>query len=509
MSDAWMKPALLGVEHSVSLPAPGELGALLGTLATADDAALAFSRSMGALAACSRAAVQALPAIDTPAPAAADPHALPADHAWAPALASVFGSGMPAQDVELRLRHEACTRLTEVGATLPFTVLPDALDAAARSQALRAALSTVLGARGRWLAVINPAWKFAASAEVVDAQAQAGQRPWHDGSQTDRLVYFRRLRSTDADAARRLLEAGLDEMDARERADIVAALAIGTTPADEALLEGLMKDRSREVRRRAADLLAALPGSTHAQRLQAWLAPLVTAKRGLLGKSWDCNAPQAIDPAWATAAIESKRPQHEALGERAWWLFQLVRQVPLRWWTDHTGMNAAQLLAWAGKTDWTDALHRGWLERVSAAEPDWIEAMLATKAQAMRARTVDLLALLPVAQRERYWPRTLDELGAQGLFHEVARACALGETLSLEYSRPLFASLHDAFASDRLRHDYALRGYVLELAALVHAGALRDARPLSRREDETPAMAECALEFERIVRVRTTLQTPF
>lgn len=509
MSDAWMKPALMGVERSVALPAPGELGVLLGALATADDAALAFSRSMGAVAACTLAAVQTLPTIDTPVPAADDPHALPADHAWAPALASIFASGTPAQDVELRLRHEACTRLTEVGATLPFTVLPDALDAGARSQALRAALSAVLGARGRWLAGINPLWKFAATADALEAQAHAGQRPWQEGSHTDRLVYFRRLRSTDADAARRLLEASLDEMGARERADFVAALAIGTTPADTALLEGLMKDRSREVRRSAADLLATLPGSTHAQRLQAWLAPLVTTKRGLLGKSWDCDAPQAIDPAWASAAIESKRPQHEALGERAWWLFQLVRQAPLRWWTDHTGMNPVQVLAWSGKTDWADALHRGWLERVGAAEPDWVEAMLATKAQAMRARTVELLALLPVTQRERHWPRTIDDLRTQGLLHEVARACSLGETLSLEYSRPLFASLHDAFANDRLRHDYALRACVLELAALVHPGALRDARPLPRREDETPAMAECALDFERIVRARTIFHSSF
>ena len=60
---------------------------------------------------------------------------------------------------------------------------------------------------------------------------------------------------------------------------------------------------------------------------------------------------------------------------------------------------------------------------------------------------------------------------------------------------------------DRLRHDYGLRTTVLELATLVHPDSLRGVTPPPRRADETPAMADCAHEFERILRLRTLLHS--
>jgi hypothetical protein len=305
-----------------------------------------------------------------------------------------------------------------------------------------------------------------------------------------------------------LLQASLDELAAKERAEFIAALAVNLGPEDEPLLDPLLKDRSREVRAHAAALLAELPASAHACRLTGWIEPLVTPKRGLLNKGWECDAPQAADPAWSGAAIEAKRPQHEQLGERAWWLYQLVRQVPLSWWTARTGMTPAQLIAWATKTDWKDALLRGWRERVGGGEPDWIDALLSLRERDMRLHAATLLALLPAAQRERYWPRTVAELDKANLLGDVVGACALGETLSLDYSRDLFASLHACVAEDRLRHDYGLRAHLPELAALLHPGALRGARAVPRRGDETPAMADCAQEFERIVHARTALHSP-
>lgn len=508
MNDEWLKPALLGVERPAGLVAPGELGGLLAHLAKEEgDAALAFARGAGAVAACSLAAVQAGAVAQAPAPAADDPGALDAGHPWVRTLASVFAGGTLTQGYELRIRHEACTCLAHAGATLPFVLLPRALEAGARSQALRPALLEVLGRRGRWLAERNPDWKFAAPAVSAGAGVGTGQRVWQEGGHADRIAYFRRLRESDPDAARALLQAGLGELGARERAEFVAAIGINLMAADEALLDPLLKDRSREVRSCAAELLAKLAGSAHARRLLGWIEPLVTMKKGLLGKSWECQAPQAADPAWAAAAIVVKRPQHETLGDRAWWLYQLVRQVPLSWWSGRTGMSPPQLLSWAGRTDWTDALLRGWRERASAAEPEWIEAMLGVNAPQLRPHAAELLALLPAVRREKHWPDTIAELGKQGLLGDVTGAFALGETLSPEYSRRIAAGLRECFGDDRLRHDYGLRSHVLELAALVHPASLDAIGPPARRQDETPAMAECAQEFERIVQIRGTLHS--
>lgn len=505
MTAAWVKPALVGVGEAVAFGLEGELGALLARIAVGEDAALDYARSAGVLAACQRAATAPDPrTARLPAPAADDPQALPASHPWVGAIDAVFTSATQPAGYELRLKFEACLRLAEAGLTLPRARLPAALEAGQRSQGLRPALLPVLGARGRWLAALNPDWKYAASSGPALAAANE-TLVWEDASHLERLEYFRRLRERDATAACALLQSSLGELPAKERIDFVTAMAIGRHPGDAPVLEPLLKDRSRDVRFEAARLLALLPDSAHAQRLIGWIAPLLAPKRGLLSKGWQLEAPETADPAWAAALVEVARPQHEPLGERAWWLYQLVRQVPLAWWIAHTGMSPAELVAWADKTDWKAALLRGWRERVSRHEVDWIEALLTARTRDARAAANELLALLPVAQREKHWPDTIDALWKDGEAHDVIAACALGETLSRRYSEALLPGLYACFDDDRLRHDYALRGCLLEFATLIDAAAIGTPRPVARRADETPAMADCAQTFERILLLRRAL----
>lgn len=504
MSPMWLKPALIGVEDAVAFGIDGEVGELLERVADSEDAARNFTRGAGVLAACTRAA-NTLTGADTvlPTPAAPDPDALPATHLWAGAIAAVFITATQPQSYELRLTHEACLRLAEAGKTLPPATLPAALMAGQRHAALRPALLPVLGHRGRWLAAQNPDWTYAAGA---GADASNPTTVWEHGTFVDRLGYFSMLRAKDPAAARSLLQGSLGELAAKERIEFVRTLAIGLQPDDAALLELLLKDRSRDVRYQSARLLALLPHTAHAQRLIGWIAPLLTPKRGLLSKGWTLEAPAAADPGWAAALVEPTRPQHEQLGERAWWLYQLARQVPLPWWTVHTGMDPTELVIWAGKTDWKAALYRAWRERVSRAQPEWIEALLSARSRDARSAANDLLALLPVAQREKHWGDNIDALWKDGDATDVIAACAPGETLSREYSKKLYPSLLACFDDDRLRHDYSLRTCLLELAALLDASVIDPTSRVARRADETPAMAECAQAFERILHVRAALR---
>ena len=491
MTPTWMKHALVGVAGA----AP-RLGGPIGDLverAPHDDAAATFARTVGAHAACRRAAVVFDAAVDAPAPAPDDARALPADHAWTRALASVFDAGPE------RLQDEACRALGRIGATLPHTLLPRALAAGQRSAALRDALSRALGARGAWLASVNADWRYAAGGT---GDADDPERTWQEGSFAQRLALWRALRASDPARAREMLRAQLGELPAKERAEFVAGLDVRLGDDDASLLEGLLKDRSRDVRQSASSLLARIEGSAHAQRLAAWLAPLVTARRGLMSTTWRVDAPADADPAWAAAGIDATRPQHDALGERAWWLYQLVRLVPLAWWTRHTGLSAADLVAWSGKSDWAGALHRGWLERLTDADTDWIAAMLDAKANAFRHQRAALLARLPAAERERYWPRTFAELAKTGALADVVASCAYGATLSPAFSRDALADVHDIVASDALRNDWSLRHHLAALVEVVHPDALRDWRELPRRADETPALDESLQSIERIVALR-------
>lgn len=500
----WWKDAAIGVGGPVaSLPREGELGGLLAQVDDREDAALAFSRAVGVMAHCRRAAL-ALGSLagedgsdEASAPTSADTgRALATDHAWTPLLAGIFEHG------PLRLQVESCLVLAERQVELPWTVLPRALHAGRHASALRGALLPALGARGRWLAAQNPDWSFAAGG----ADPDAGSDVWQHGTLEQRLAWFRALRERDPTHARQLLAEELDEQPAKERQAFVECLAVGLGDDDETLLAPLLKDRARDVRHAAACLLASLPQSAHARQLQAWLGACVQRKRGLLGASWQCEAPASADSAWPDAAIETKRPQHDTLGERAWWLYQLARQVPLRWWNEHTGMEAAALLAWAGKGDWSEALHRAWHERVGAGDRDWIEAMLAAKAH-HHARTA-LLGLLPPAARERHWAQTLEAACERNELHDVVACCAPGQTLSATYSRVLIGGLPALLRSDRLHRDYGLRAVLPELACVFHPDSLADWRPPPRRDDQTPAVAECVDGVERILAARLRLHAP-
>lgn len=504
MKDIWLKPALVGIDRPVAFGLEGELGVLLDGAARGVDDTLAFARSTAVMAACARAASSLEPsAAALPTPCPVDSAMLPTTHAWHGVLRELFQGATNPSSCDLRLKYEACALLALRKYALPRAVLPVALAAGARQVALRSVLLPVLGQRGRWLAAQNPEWAYAAGATPAP-DAPEELRSWQEATHADRLAWFARARASDPAAARDLLQSSLGELPAKERLDFVLTLGAALGADDAPLLEPLLKDRSRDVRHVAARLLATLPHSAHAQRLVAWIAPLLTARRGLLRQEWKLEAPTQTDAAWGQAAIDPVRPPHDSLGERAWWLYQLVRQVPLSWWTAHTEMSPSELLRWAAKTDWHESLHRGWRERVDRDEPQWVAAMLDETSELPRDAAA-LLALLPASAREQYWPSNMDALWKSGLAGDVMASFHPGETLSHPFSRTLLPGLAACFADDRLRHDYSLRTCLLDLASLLHPDCLPHAPPLVRPADETPAMAECAQGFERIVHLRATL----
>lgn len=346
----------------------------------------------------------------------------------------------------MRLQVELLQRLNAAGLRLPASLLPLALEAGQRSVALRPALLAVLGERGRWLAGQNRYWRYA-EGSAADAPLETR---WSDGSLAQRVALLKGERQCDPASARERLSAALPELPAKERAELAAVLIEGLSMADEALLVTLCKDRGGDVRQTARALLVQLPASAATQRAMARLQVCVTSQRVLLVvKKWLIDAPQAVADDWKADGLEAERPKHDSLGERAWWLYQLARQVPLAWWTGHTGMAPAALLQWAHKTDWSEALARAWLDVLRAA-PDaaWCKAFLDHwPAKGLRESPAAVLALLPPEQREPYWTQMLQPVSAAKVtgFNDVAsqmlQACAPGEHVSQPLSALLLEKL--------------------------------------------------------------------
>ncbi|MDQ3059093.1 MAG: DUF5691 domain-containing protein [Pseudomonadota bacterium] len=450
--------AMVGTEKmAFSTPAlSGPVGALLAQLqAQAAQPAQALLQMAGVLAVCERAGQHGSPRVAPSTDAAAPGSGPAADTAAAsettPALQAKglqISLRWALAEAPVRLQIELLQRLGAAGLRLPHSLLPLALEAGQRSVALRPALLAVLGERGRWLARRNSAWRYAESA--------AGDAPletrWSDGSLAQRVELLQNERRLNAASARERLKSALPDLPAKDRAELAAVLIEGLSMADEALLTALCQDRGREVRQNARALLVQLPGSAPTQRamarLQACLEKQSTLK-SLLGAKWKIDAPQTANDDWKTDGLEAERPKHETLGERAWWLYQLARQVPLAWWVEHTGMAPAALLPWARKSDWTEALARAWLEVLQIApNAAWCRAFLDHwPGKGLRESPATVLALLPPPEREPYWTQTLQDISAakSAAFDDVAtqmiQACQPGEHVSEPLSLLLLQKL--------------------------------------------------------------------
>jgi hypothetical protein len=494
--------AMVGTDKmAFSSPAlSGPVGALLAQIqAQAAQPALALLQTAGVLAVCERAGQQgsarAAPALD----AAAAPETAPALQAKSLQISLRWALA----DAPLRLQIEVLQRLSAVGLRLPNALLPLALEAGQRSVALRPALLAVLGERGRWLARRNTAWRYAESA--------AGDAPletrWSDGSLAQRVELLRGERQRDPASARERLKTALLDLPAKDRTELAAVLIEGLSLEDEALLTALCQDRGRDVRQNARALLVQLPESAATQRAIARMQACLekqSALKSLLGAKWKIDAPQAAADDWKADGLEAERPKNESLGERAWWLYQLVRQVPLAWWESHTGMTPAALLQWAAKTDWHAALGRAWLDVLRTAPGTaWCQAFLDHwPGKAVRDNPAAVLALLQPAQREPYWMQALQgKESAHASFidtmGQIVQACPPGAHVSLPLSELLVHTLQDCLRDKTAmpRHAYELSTQLPELCCVLHPGALPAWQALPHTENEaswlTNALDRC------------------
>lgn len=199
----------------------------------------------------------------------------------------------------------------------------------------RTRIAAVLGARGRWLAAQNPDWSW------VAALHDAGTNPeetWRLGLLEERATVLGRLRATDPARARNLLRTTWSKDGGVARAVFIDALAVGLCDDDESFLEEALDDKRATVRTAAARLLARLPGSRLVARMTARLDRLLSLgvdpdlrlPAHLRGKETLFVAlPNACDEAMLRDGMLAKAPHFRAgVGQRAWWLLQLLAAVP-------------------------------------------------------------------------------------------------------------------------------------------------------------------------------------
>lgn len=255
---------------------------------------------------------------------------------------------------QMGLLPEALTRLRETGLRLPPRLLPLALDNA--NKELRSLLSPVLGERGRWLSQFNPSWKWVRDflADPANGLPAETETIWQEGTTGQRVEVLRRLHIVDPVQARTWIEDVWKQEKAEVRCDLLNALEISLTSGDEPLLERALDDRAPSVRQAAAHLLTLLPSSALVTRMCERgnnMLKLVNGKLGL-------DLPASLEKSWQRDGIVEKPPRN--LGERAWWLVQVLGTIPPDFWEKQWGLGPTRLLAMLPDNEWRANIVEGW-----------------------------------------------------------------------------------------------------------------------------------------------------
>lgn len=478
--DGLVSAALIGTDRRA--PEAPEVGGALGEALAGQP--WSASPAAAVLVAAALAAIhRRAGALPTTVGADALPSAAPAEAAAVcpPGAATLLRRLLADADGRAAL-PEWLERVHARGERAPFALLPDLLDIGNDDRELQANLLPAIGSRGLWLAAQHPEWWTWAVPQLAArdpaASATASEDPWLVGSLELRVAELARLRATEPETARALIESTWAQDPPGPRARFIAALRPGLGPQDEPLLERALADGRKEVRAEAIALLSALDGSAYRERMAARLRPLVSVT-GTLRRRLAVALPGELDPAAKRDGLRAA--QRDGLGPQSALLADLVASAGLAFWTT-AGLGAetpADVLRLARGTDHEKALRLGWQTAAARErEPAWCVAL------AVQDHLPALLSGLPAAVAE---PAALELLGTAGKPEQAWLAWALFDALdgpwSTAFSTAAIRLVADGKDGGIDRPMQRTVGRRLNAASLADAAAR-----LSRRPDGAPSL---------------------
>ncbi|WZO97046.1 DUF5691 domain-containing protein [Isosphaeraceae bacterium EP7] len=273
-------------------------------------------------------------------------------------------------------------------------------------------LREILGVRGGWLAAKRPRWrKHARSDEAADPTIT-----WETGALHERMAVLRGLRASDPGRARELVASTFTADAADRRAAFVGEFARGLSMEDEPFLEAALDDRSKEVRRQAAEHLRSLPESRLCLRMIDRARVALDWKRAMLGLGRGTLVvapPTSCDKATIRDGVEPKPPAYLKLGERGWWLHEIVSSVPTKAIAAILEHGPAQVVEANRGGEWEVVLRTAWAtSAIRQRDAEWAEALLEAgpgKPSDLGGHSQDqgLLAVLPPDRRDAFLLRRL------------------------------------------------------------------------------------------------------
>jgi hypothetical protein len=291
------------------------------------------------------------------------------------------------------LLAEFLEAIAQTGRRAALEQLPALLEQGAKVPHLRPAILPILGEQGRWLASLNPAWSYAA---VDPADWSSLRSAWQMADLHGRRALLIYLRQHDPAPGRQLLESTWKSEPDVSRRDLIRSLEMGLTLADEPFLERALDDRDATVRRKATELLAALPDSRLGRRMignagdwLSWTPHLVT--------QMTVRIPPVLADQMVRDGVSRPAAAEPTANERARILIQVVGAISLEHWQEAWGVRPAEIVRAVQTSKWprtlTTALVTAALRQRNL---DWATELLVQDGYS--ERTGRLIAILPAEE---------------------------------------------------------------------------------------------------------------
>jgi hypothetical protein len=382
---------------------------------------------------------------------------------------------------------EWLTAAAQAGQRVPEFYLPDLLDLGRQQRELREVILPVLGQRGRWLAAQNPDWSYAIGVET--------EADWETGNSAARLLYLQDQRRHNPDLARELLASGWNQESASDRSKFLETFRTGLSMADEPFLEKALGDRSKDVRHLAADLLARLPDSRLCQRMIERIQPLLQLNResGAV-KAIDVRFPETCDTAMQQDGIESKShsrlgdSRSGKLGDRAFWLQQMIAATPLQFWQHSQSVEIADLLQLANGHEWRDVLVQGWqLATQRQGNTEWVQAFLHFSGNQSPEIRFQLLDFLTPEERQSFVCQIIQKSGMSSFAEDVVMVLTrYRDPWTEELSRYVLQDIQRLWSTNNYSLHWQIREHLQAHASCIPPSFLAEATALFANLSDSP-----------------------
>lgn len=208
-----------------------------------------------------------------------------------------------------------------------------------------ARMEPVLGARGRWLLNLHPAWRAIRTKPLTPAEEVT---LWETGKLGERKELLTQVRRRDPAAGLALVQSTWKSDDAEQRAAFVEILRQQAHAADEPFFDLAMKDRSGAVRTQVVLALGAIPGSKLRRRMNLRACGMIEVAKGRTSPRLSINPPAKLTDELEEDGIIK---QH-GVGVRASMVRQIISLTDLPELAAHCECSPREMLKQLEKDDY-------------------------------------------------------------------------------------------------------------------------------------------------------------